>query len=67
MEHPMSNILMTQYSAKKRIKLFGQAGADAVLQVLKELHDRAVMVPTDPTTMTHDEKRNTLQYLMFLE
>jgi hypothetical protein len=31
---------MTQHSIKKGIKLFGQAGVDAVSKELQQLHDR---------------------------
>jgi hypothetical protein len=33
-------IAMTQHSIKKGIKLFGQAGVDAVSKELQQLHDR---------------------------
>ena len=58
---------MTQHNMKKGIKLFGKAKVDAVLQELKQLHDRKVLEPKDTTTMTYNEKRAALQYLMFLK
>jgi hypothetical protein len=57
---------MTQHSMKKGIKLFGDAGIEAVLKELKQLHDRKVLEPTDATEMTKEAKKAALQYLMFL-
>jgi hypothetical protein len=63
----LEGTVMTQHSMKKGIKAFGEAGVDAVLKELKQLHDRKVLEPTDATEMTRDQKRATLQYLMFLK
>lgn len=52
---------------KKAIKAFGEAGMEAVLMELKQLHDRKVMEPRDPDALTAEEKRAALQYLMFLK
>ena len=40
-------IMMSQYNMKKGIKLFGQAGIDAVLSELEQLHERKVMEPKE--------------------
>jgi hypothetical protein len=52
---------------KKGLKTFGDAGVEAVLKELQQLHDRKVMEPKDTSTMSLDEKRAALQYLMFLK
>jgi hypothetical protein len=52
---------------KTGIKLFGQAGTDAVLKELQQLHDRDAIEPQDPDSLTEDEKREALPYLMFLK
>lgn len=57
---------MTQYSMKQGIKEFGEAGVDAVVKELQQLHDRAVLKPRQAETMTREEKRAALHYLMFL-
>ena len=63
----LEDTVMTQYSMKKGIKEFGEAGVDAVLKELKQLHDRKVLEPRQPETMTtREEKRAALHYLMFL-
>ena len=52
---------------KRGIKLFGQAGIDAVMSELNQLHERKVMRPKDSSKLSRDEKRAALQYLMFLK
>ena len=58
--------VMTQYSMKKGIQEFGEARVEAVLKELQQLHDRKVLEPRQPETMSHDEKQAALHYLMFL-
>jgi hypothetical protein len=72
--NPSSNLhasfestLMTQHSMKKGIKVFGQAGIDAVLSELKQLHDRKVLEPKNDKEMTDEDRKRSLQYLMFLK
>jgi hypothetical protein len=63
----LEHTVMTQYNVKKGLKIFGQAGADAVVEEMKQLHDRAVIQPRLANMLTCEEKRNSLQYLMFLK
>jgi hypothetical protein len=49
---------------KRGLKEFGEAGVEAVLKELKQLHVRNVIEPKNPT---HAEKKAALQYLMFLK
>jgi hypothetical protein len=63
----LESIVMTQYSMKKDIKTFGDAGVDAVLSELKQLHTRKVLEPKDASKMTPMQKKRALQYLMFLK
>jgi hypothetical protein len=63
----LEHTVMTQYNVKKGLKIFGQAGADAVVEEMKQLHDRAVIQPRLANMLTREEKRNSLQYLMFLK
>jgi len=58
---------MTQHSMKKGLKIFGDAGTAAILQELKQLHDRKVLEPTSAQKMTPIERKRALQYLMFLK
>jgi hypothetical protein len=63
----LGETVMTQHSLKKGIKAFGNAGIEAVLKELQQLHDRKVLEPKNAATLTQDEKRAALQYLMFLK
>jgi hypothetical protein len=63
----LEGTVMTQHSMKKGLKIFGEAGTAAVLQELKQLHDRKVLEPTNAHQMTPIEKKRALQYLMFLK
>jgi hypothetical protein len=63
----LEGTVMTQHSMKKGIEMFGEAGIDAVLAELKQLHDRKVLEPKKDTAMTREDKRAALQYLMFLK
>jgi hypothetical protein len=62
----LEHTVLTQYNVKKGLKIFGEAGADAIVKEMKQLHDRAVIQPCLVTMLTRDEKRKSLQYLMFL-
>ena len=59
--------MLTQYSVKKGLKVFGEAGADAVVKELQQLHDRGVMTPKMKDELSQSERRSALQYLMFLK
>jgi hypothetical protein len=52
---------------KKGIKIFGDAGVEAVLKELQQLHDRDVLKPKHAETLSHQERKGALQYLMFLK
>ena len=49
------------------IKEFGAVGAEAVHKEMKQLHDRKVPIPVDPSKLSRGERRSALQYLMFLK
>jgi hypothetical protein len=46
-DHVLMNVTLTQYSVQQGLKMFGEAGAEAVLAEMKQLHDREVMKPVD--------------------
>lgn len=52
----LEDTVMTQFSMKRGIKEFGEARVDAVLAELQQLHDRQVLEPRQPETMTGEEK-----------
>ena len=63
----LEDTVMTQMSMKKGIKEFGDAGVDAVLSELKQLHDRNVLEPRPADELTREENPAALHYLMFLK
>ena len=52
---------------KKGIAEFGEEGVDAVLNELKQLHNRKVLEPRAANDLTREEKKAALHYLMFLK
>eukprot|EP00957_Ditylum_brightwellii_P160492 12217644-Ditylum_brightwellii.AAC.1 len=63
---PVESSILTQYHVSKGLKVFGKEGTGAVMSELKQLHERMVMDPKRPESMTREEKKESLQYLMFL-
>jgi hypothetical protein len=61
----LEGTVMTQLNMKKGIQIFGEAGVDAVLKELQQLHDRKVLEPKSASCLSSDEKKAALQYLMF--
>lgn len=67
-EHTDNAPLATpQMGMKKGIKIFGQAGVDAVKVEMQQVHDRKVMKPKPATELTRAQKQEALAYLMFLK
>jgi len=63
---PHGTILM-QYSVKKGLEIFGEIGKEALTQELKQVHDMDIFNPKDPCKMTCEEKKQALEYLIFLK
>jgi Reverse transcriptase (RNA-dependent DNA polymerase) len=63
----LESIVMTQHSVRKGLRIFGEAGVDAVLKELKQLYDREVVRPVGREDMTDEERDAALQYLMYLK
>jgi hypothetical protein len=63
----LSQTLFTQYNVKQGLKKYGKRAEEAVLKELKQIHDREVMEPKEPENMTFEEKRNALNYLIFVK
>jgi uncharacterized protein YeaC (DUF1315 family) len=67
-EEPMGELfMMEQMSLKKGLKYFGKSGADAVVAEMRQLDYRNVIKPVDGRSLTHEQKRRALQYLMYLK
>jgi hypothetical protein len=63
----LDGIMMTQHSLKQGLKLYGDDAVKAVLKELKQVHDRKVMTPKCSQALSAQDKRDALQYLMFLK
>ena len=51
---------MTQHSMKKGLEVFGDAGIEAVLKELVQLHDRKVLEPVDISKLSGEAKQKAL-------
>ncbi|KAG7353502.1 hypothetical protein IV203_002857 [Nitzschia inconspicua] len=58
---------LTQMTANKGVKLFGAAGEQAIEKELRQLLTRDVMHGVDSQTLTREQRRAALRYLMFLK
>jgi hypothetical protein len=67
MHAQLEHVMMTQFSIKKGLEEFGEAGADAVIREMQQLHNREVIKPKAAHMLTQEEKRKALHYLMFLK
>ena len=70
MEHDSEEILSfltEQMTAKKGLKQFGTAGADAIMKELKQIVHRKVMEGRKSGKLTTAQKKAALKYLMFLK
>mmetsp|Transcript_7190 Transcript_7190/g.15685 ORF Transcript_7190/g.15685 Transcript_7190/m.15685 type:complete len:221 (-) Transcript_7190:165-827(-) len=56
-----------QMSMKRGLKEFGKDGESAVHKEMKQLHDRKVPIPVDPSKLARGSKSAALRYLMFLK
>jgi hypothetical protein len=63
----LASIAMTQYIMNKGIKLFKDSGIDAISKELEQLHVRQVLQPKNSTYLSETQRRDALQYLMFLK
>ena len=63
----LRHTVLTQYTLKKGLQVFGPPGVEAVYKELQQLHERKVGEPRDATTLSPMQKKNALGYLMFLK
>ena len=55
-----------QYIVQRGLKKFGQRGADAATKEMDQLHQRNCFTPIDVASLSEDERRKTVDALMFL-
>jgi hypothetical protein len=56
-----------QMSMNRGIRVFGEAGVEAVRKEMQQLHDQKVMEARKSTELTPSQRREALDYLMFLK
>ena len=61
------SFLTDQMSAKAGLKEFGEKGVSSIMQELKQLLYRNVIVGQKASSLTSSQRKATLQYLMFLK
>ena len=65
--HGTSEVLETpQMSLKAGLQTFGNDGVKAVEKEMRRLHDRGVMIPVQRESLTSEQRKEALVYLMFL-
>ena len=63
-----SEVLETpQMSLKAGLRTFGTDGMKVVEKEMKQLHDRDVMIPVHKKSLSPEQRREALAYLMFLK
>ena len=66
--HGTSEVLeMPQMSLKAGLRTFGNDGVRAVEKEMRQLHDRGVMMPVHKKSLTLEQQKEALAYLMFLK
>ena len=63
----LRHTVLTQYTLKKGLQVFGPPGVEAVYKELLQLHERKVGEPRDASKLSPTQKKNALGYLMFLK
>ena len=63
----LRHTVLTQYTLKKGLQVFGPPGVEAVYKELQQLHERKVGKPRDASARSPMQKKNALGYLMFLK
>ena len=58
---------MPQMSLKAGLQTFGNDGVRAVEKEMRQLHDRGVMMPVHKKSLTLEQRKEALAYLMFLK
>ena len=65
--YQITNVVFTKYGMTRKIKRFGQAGMEAVLKEMLQLHNSNVLDPCKPKSLTSESRVVGLTYLMFLK
>ena len=63
----LKHTVLTQYTLKKGLHVFGPKGTEAVFSEMKQLHERNVCEPIHAKHLSREQKGKALGYLMFLK
>ena len=61
------HIVMTQYSLKKGMALFGNEADESVVKEFTQLHNMDTIIPVHRDDLTSAQRRATLRTIMFLK
>ena len=62
-----NDTILTQYSIKQGLKVFGKKGEATLRKELQQFHDRRVVEPKKPQDLSYEQLRRSPAYLMFLK
>ena len=63
----LKHTVLTQYTLKKGLQVFGPKGTETVFSEMKQLHDRDVCEPVHVKSLSSKQKNKALGYLMFIK
>ena len=63
----LKHTVLTQYTLKKGLQVFGPKGTEAVFSEMKQLHDHNVCEPVHVKDLSSKQKSKALGYFMFLK
>ena len=63
----LKHTVLTRYTLKKGLQVFGPKGTEAVFSKMKQLHKRNVCEPVHEKDLSREQKSKALGYLMFLK
>ena len=63
----VNHTLLSQYTLRKGLIVFGKAGVEAVTKELQQLHDQGVLEPKQLNELAREQRVRALAYLMFLK
>ena len=66
-DSPIAGMTMTQYNLRAGIKKFGDRAMPSVEKEIKQLDDMDALDPDDPATLTKEDRKFAMAYLMFLK
>ena len=60
------HVIMTQMSAKKGLRMFGDRAAEAIIKEFKQLHEKNVFKPREFDSLSHEERKKALRAITLI-